>query len=72
MSGLKFNVEKTEVCIFHRRNLIKSNFELKRVRTMMKNTINKLGITFDSRLRWMAKSQPRILLTDMQGSILKG
>ena len=51
-SGLKINEAKTEICIFHRNNLIVVNVNLnnKIIKTM--NTINILGILFDSQLKW--------------------
>ena len=51
MSGLKINVEKTEICIFHTRNIIAQEVELNNVKIVTKNNINVLGILFDSSLK---------------------
>ena len=51
-SGLKINEEKTEICIFHRRNVMCKTFTIKNSTIVSKNTINILGLIFDSKLRW--------------------
>ena len=51
-SGLKINTAKTEICIFHRRNLLVRDVALNDSIVKTSNTINVLGIKFDSRLRW--------------------
>ena len=51
-SGLKINESKTEICIFHRQQLITKNITINNTVIKTKNTINILGILFDSQLRW--------------------
>ena len=51
-NGLKINMAKTDICIFHRRNLLTREIELSGTKIMARNTIKILGITSDSRLRW--------------------
>ena len=52
MSGLKINISKTEICVFHRRNIVQIEMELDGTMVMSKRTMNVLGITFDSNLKW--------------------
>ena len=52
MSGLKINVSKTEICVFHRRNIVQINVELDGTMISSMKTMNVLGITFDSNLKW--------------------
>ena len=51
-SGLKINEEKTQICIFYRRNVMCKTFTIKNSTVVSKNTINILLIIFDSRLKW--------------------
>ena len=51
-SGLKINEAKTEICIFHRNIEISINVTLNNMQIASKNTINILGIIFDSQLKW--------------------
>ena len=51
-SGLKINVEKTEICIFHRRNKLIREIEIQGVLIKTNNTMNVLGMTFDSTMKW--------------------
>ena len=51
-SGLKINTEKTEICIFHRRNLVVKDVELMGLTIKTGNIMNVLGMRFDSRLKW--------------------
>ena len=50
-SGLKINMEKTEICIFHRRNKITKCIELKNICINTINTMSILGVRFDSGLK---------------------
>ena len=52
MSGLKIKVSKTELCVFHRRNLVQITLEIDGILISSKRTINVLGITFDSKMKW--------------------
>ena len=52
MSGLKINISKTELCVFHRRNLVQISFELEGTEITSSRTINILGILFDSKMNW--------------------
>ena len=40
------------LCIFHRRNLIQRDLDLNGTMIRTSNTINILGITFDSKMKW--------------------
>ena len=51
-SGLKINEYKTEICIFHRINSISMDIIIDNTRLTSTNTMNILGITFDSNLKW--------------------
>ena len=52
MSGMKINTLKTEICIFHRRNMLVMDVELLGLVVKSRNIMNVLGIRFDSRLKW--------------------
>ena len=54
MSGLKINTEKTEICIFHRRNLLEKEIGLMGKLLKTGSTMKLLGITFDSKMKWNA------------------
>ena len=51
-SGLKINESKTEVCIFHRSNSNIINITINNSQISTTNTMNILGILFDSQLKW--------------------
>ena len=53
-SGLKVNEEKTELCLFYRKECppIEISINNKLIRSY--GTMNVLGVTFDSRLNWSA------------------
>jgi hypothetical protein len=51
-SGLKVNEDKTELCVFHRRNKIRENIVLGKNIINSKDSINILGICFDENLKW--------------------
>ena len=40
MSGLKINIAKTELCAFHRRNLVQTSIELDGIIVTSKSTMN--------------------------------
>ena len=52
MSGLKINTSKTEICIFHRRNVLIEEIILMGTTVRTGTSINVLGIKFDSKLKW--------------------
>ena len=52
MSGLKINIAKTELCVFHRRNLVQVSIELDGTEIKSKRTMNVLGVLFDSTMKW--------------------
>ena len=52
MSGLKINTSKTEMCIFHRRNLLVRDVILMGTTVKTGNTINVLEMKFGSKLNW--------------------
>ena len=52
MSGLKINISKTELCVFHRRNLVQVTIELDGTEIKSTRTMNVLGILFDSTMKW--------------------
>ena len=49
MSGLKINTAKTELCIFHRRNVLVKEVQLMGLVVKTGTTMNVLGIKFDSK-----------------------
>ena len=52
MSGLKINIAKTELCVFHRRNLVQISIEMDGTEIKSMRTMNVLGILFDSTMKW--------------------
>ena len=51
-SGLKVNESKTELCLFHRKDQLPIEIDINNTKLISKNSINVLGITFDSKLNW--------------------
>jgi hypothetical protein len=51
-SGLKVNVEKTEIVIFHKTDTATSSIKLNEVEIHTKKQILVLGVLFDSKLEW--------------------
>ena len=51
-SGLKVNPSKTELCIFHKNSEIKTLVNVNGVMVESGNSINVLGVEFDSKLQW--------------------
>ena len=51
-SGLKINEKKTEICIFHRTITVKRIMVISNTPITTTNSINILGIIFDSNLNW--------------------
>ena len=60
MSGLKINTAKTEICIFHRRNVLIEEISLMGTTIRTGITMNVLGIKFDSKLKWNAQVEQAI------------
>ena len=60
MSGLKINTAKTEICIFHRRNVLIEEIILMGTTIRTGITMNVLGIKFDSKLKWNAQVEQAI------------
>jgi len=50
--GLKVNVEKTEIVIFHKTDTATSSIKLNDVKIQTKKQISVLGVLFDSKLEW--------------------
>ena len=51
-SGLVVNKSKTEITVFHRKEIRKTNFIIDNEEIISKESMNVLGVTFDSRLTW--------------------
>jgi hypothetical protein len=51
-SGLKVNVEKTEIVIFHKTDTSTSSIKINEVKIPTKKQITVLGVIFDSKLEW--------------------
>ena len=51
-SGLKVNIEKTEMVVFHRYDTSQSEIRIGNVVVKSKQSMNVLGIQFDNRLTW--------------------
>ena len=54
-SGLTVNQSKTELCLFHRLDQPQITINLFNSQIKSKNTINVLGVVFDSKLQWTAQ-----------------
>jgi hypothetical protein len=51
-SGLKVNDAKTEMCLFNKTDLAPVSLSINGFEIRSKNTINVLGVIFDSKLKW--------------------
>ena len=51
-SGLKINDQKTEICIFHRKEKSTETVSINNIQITTTNQITILGIVFDSNLTW--------------------
>ena len=56
-SGLKVNNAKTEICLFHRKDQPLVNIEINGEIVISKQTMNVLGVTFDTKLQWQPQIQ---------------
>ena len=52
-SGLKVNEEKTELCLFHQHYIGNCSINIIGVMLQSKANMNVLGVTFDSKLKWI-------------------
>ena len=66
-SGLKVNLEKTEVCIFHRMDTSKATFTVGNVRVDSSHRINCLGVILDNQLSWDLQIEK--VITDSRRSL---
>jgi hypothetical protein len=51
-SGLQINESKTEVCLFYRNDTQKITIIIQNEQINSKNSMNVLGVIFDSKLTW--------------------
>ena len=51
-SGLKVNEKKTEICLFHRLDVQRVSINVGANRIVSSNTMNVLGVSFDSKMQW--------------------
>jgi len=65
--GLKVNLEKTEVCIFHRMDSSKATIKLGSVNVESQHHIRVLGVIIDNRLSW--DQQISKVITDSRKSL---
>ena len=56
-SGLKVNDGKTEVCLFHRKDHPTINIIFNNVSIKTNNSMNVLGVLFDSKMQWQPQIQ---------------
>jgi hypothetical protein len=59
-SGLKVNGEKTEICLFYRKDTAPVTLTLNGIQIQSKNTMKVLGVIFDSKLNWQNQIQMSI------------
>jgi hypothetical protein len=59
-SGLKVNEEKTELCLFHRRDNPPLTITFNNKNLVSKDSMNVLGVAFDSKLNWHKQIQSAI------------
>ena len=59
-SGLIVNEEKTEICLFYKRDHPTIELTINEKRVKSKKTINVLGILFDSKLQWSDQASKAI------------
>ena len=56
-SGLKVNENKTEACIFYRKDTPQVEISVNNVPIITKDHINVLGVIFDTKLTWSKHSK---------------
>jgi exonuclease III len=56
-SGLKVNDDKTEICLFYRKDTPPIKIEINGNEISSSQSMNVLGITFDSKLNWQIQAQ---------------
>jgi hypothetical protein len=56
-SGLKVNVEKTEIVIFHKKDTATTSIKLNEVEIHTKKQMSVLGVIFDSKLEWSLQTE---------------
>ena len=59
-SGLKVNEEKTELCLFHRKDHPLFTIKFSNTNLKSKSNMNALGVAFDSKLNWQFQVQTPI------------
>ena len=59
-SGLKVNEDKTELCLFHRKDQPQITIVINNTNLTSKNHMNVLGVAFDSKLNWQKHIQNAI------------
>ena len=66
-SGLKVNDSKTEMCLFYRKDTRPVKITINGTEITSKNTMNVLGVNFDSKLNW--QSHVQIAITKSQKAL---
>ena len=56
-SGLKVNVEKTEIVIFHKKDTATTSIKINEVEIHTKKQMSVLGVIFDSKLEWSLQTE---------------
>jgi hypothetical protein len=56
-SGLKVNVEKTEIVIFHKKDTATTSIKINEVEIHTKEQMSVLGVIFDSKLEWSLQTE---------------
>ena len=70
-SGLAVNDSKTELCLFHRLDQPRISINLFNSVIRSKNTMNVLGVIFDSKLQWSAQVSNSIMKANRSLSAIK-
>ena len=60
-SGLKVNLEKTEVCVFHRMDTSKAIIRIVNISVESSHQLGCLGVIFDNRLSWDRQVEKAIM-----------
>ena len=65
-SGLVVNEGKTEACLFHTNDQPRITITVQGTQILSKNSMNVLGVTFDSKLNWSIHRQSPVKSPDIK------
>ena len=70
-SGLKVNQEKTDLCLFYKKDCAQINITVDATRVVSSSVINVLGVLFDSKMQWSQHVAQAILKSNKALNAIK-